>query len=56
MKRVIRHWNRLRGDGVTIPAGDGISACGLMTMVVLGWWLDPMILEVFSNGTDCIIL
>jgi len=27
----------------------GTSGHGLAGMVVLGWWLDLMILEVFSN-------
>jgi len=31
--------------------GDGLAG-----MVVLGWWLDLMILEVFSNLTDSVIL
>jgi len=41
--------------GVTIPGGVqkmcryGTSGHGLAGMVVLGWWLDLMILEVFSN-------
>jgi len=41
--------------GVTIPEGVqkthryGTSGHGLVGMVVLGGWLDLMILEVFSN-------
>ena len=34
----------------------GTSGHGLADMVVLGWWLDLMILEVFSNLNDSIIL
>jgi len=41
--------------GVTIPGGVqkmcryATSGHGLADMVVLNWWLDFMILEVFSN-------
>ena len=34
----------------------GTSGHGLLGMVVLGGWLDLMILEVFSNLNDSIIL
>jgi len=43
------------GGGVTIPGGvqklctSGTSGHGLADMVVLGWRLDLVILEVFSN-------
>ena len=43
------------GGGVPIPGGVkktcrcGTSGYGLIGMVVLGGWLDSMILEVFSN-------
>jgi len=43
------------GGGVPIPGGVqkmcrcGTSVYGLVGMVVLGGWLDSMILEVFSN-------
>ena len=49
-------------SGVTIPGGVqktckyGTSGHGLAGMVVLGWWLDLMILEVFSNLNDSMIL
>jgi len=45
----------LGGGWVTIPGGVqkmcrcGTSGCGLVGMVVLGGWLDLMILVVFSN-------
>ena len=49
------------GGWVPIP-GDvqktyrcGTSGHGLEGMVVLGWWLDLMILEVFSNLNDSMI-
>jgi len=32
-----------------------ISGCGLAGMVVLGWWLDLMILEVFPNLNDSMV-
>ena len=34
----------------------GTSGYGLVGMVVLGGWLDLMILEVFSNLNDSMIL
>jgi len=43
------------GGGVPVPGGVqktcrcGTSRCGLVGMVVLGGWLDSMVLEVFSN-------
>jgi len=48
--------------GVTIPGGVqkmcryGTSGHGLAGMVLLGGWLDLMILEVFSNLNDSMIL
>jgi len=48
--------------GVTIPGGVqktrryGASGRGLAGMVVLGWRLDSMILEVFSKLNDSLIL
>ena len=50
------------GGGVTIPGGVqkmckcGTSGHGLAGMVVLGGWLDSMILEVFSNLNESMIL
>ena len=51
-----------RSGGVPIPGGvqkmcrGGISGHGLAGMVVLGWRLDLMILELFSNLNDSMIL
>ena len=48
--------------GVTISGGVqktrryGTSGYGLAGTVVLGWWLDLMILEVFCNLNDSMIL
>ena len=48
--------------GVTIPGGVqkacrcGTSGYGLVSMVVLGGWLDLMILEIFSNLNNPMIL
>jgi len=47
--------------GATIPGGAqktcryGTSGHGLIGMVVLGGWLDLMILEVFYNLNDSMI-
>jgi len=43
---------------VTIPGGGQktTSGHGLGGMVVMGWWLGLMILEVFSNLNDSMIL
>ena len=50
------------GDGVTIPGGVqevcryGTEEHGLVSMMRMGWWLDLMILVVFSNFNDSVIL
>ena len=50
------------GDGVTAPGGvkekciHGTEGHGLVGMVVMGWWLDKVILVVFSNLNGSMIL
>jgi len=52
-ERVVRHWSRLPREvaprGVQQTCRCGTSGYGLVGMVVLGGWLDSMILEVLSN-------
>jgi len=62
-ERVVKHWKSGQGSGgVTIPGAVqeegtcGTEGHGFVAMVVMGWWLDLIILEVFSNLNDSMTL
>jgi len=62
-RRVMRCWNGLPGEWlVTIPGGvQGTCRCGTegrgsVAVLVLGGWLDCVIVEVFSSLGDSTVL
>ena len=56
------HWNRLPGEVVESLSLEVfekriyVAGRDIVGMVVMGWWLDLIILKVFSNFNDSIIL
>ena len=62
-KRVVMHWNRMPGEvgrllslEVSKDRGDVALGDVVMGMVGVGWWLDLVILVVFSNLNGSMIL
>ena len=54
---MVRHWDRQQREVVKslsleVLKNHGDMALRDMGMVAMGWWLDLMILEVFSNLND----
>ena len=60
MRRNHNHLQAAQGSGA-VPGGvQEMCRCGteghvLVGMVVMGWWLDEIILELFSNLNDSVI-
>ena len=63
-KTVVRYWHGLPRGAIESPSLEVFRSRGgvalrdttwLVGMVGMGWWLDWMILEVFSNPSDSMI-